>query len=302
MRILLVPDVPNWAFDHCVDAVIKHLPQFDIEKVYSRQFQVQMIGNYDLVHIMNWFDFYSAPERVSGGICSHNFELRRLEMAMKLFPRYRGLIVLSKIIYEMVKDTNDNIFYAPDGVHADMFVPAQRPADKKFVVGYVAQKTTGLDIKGYDTILLPLMKELEKYDDIEFKLFTNTAKNAVKHEQMPGFYSQVDCQVCTSFREGGPAPMLEAASCGKALISTRVGVISEFIKHGENGFIIDAYDLDNEDKVQKTIQGFVDNILALRNNKDLCNTMGKRSRELVEEGWTWQHRAKNWASFFESMI
>ena len=46
----------------------------------------------------------------------------------------------------------------------------------------------------------------------------------------------------TSFNEGGPRVALEAMACGIPVVTTRVGIMNELIKDGENGLFIDWKD------------------------------------------------------------
>lgn len=55
---------------------------------------------------------------------------------------------------------------------------------------------------------------------------------------------RADVYICTSFMEGGPLPVMEAVLCGAAVLSTPVGQVSEWVVHGESGFIcpdLDAF-------------------------------------------------------------
>ena len=91
--------------------------------------------------------------------------------------------------------------------------------------------------------------------------------------------------------------MFEAAACGKALISTHVGAISECIKHGVNGFLVPQYDKMEDAKARVPL--FKKYILQLKNDRDLCEEMGRKSREIIEQDWTWKKRARQWIPLFE---
>lgn len=305
MKILLIADVPRWAWDRNADALIKYLPQYELSKGYFRHFRRLDFTKYDHVHSMGWLPARGMAPKLSGAVCSHNFELRN-EGGETAFPQFMALTANSPFLYEKVKPYNEHLFYAPNGVHEDLFLPCFKERDKKFVVGWVGQETSGgltmaecgrIDIKGYQAVLLPLIERMKKYPDIEFKLCTNNHKNAVSHEEMPKFYKDVDCQICTSLAEGTPNPMFEAASCGKALISTNVGAISECITNAGNGFLIDAY--KSRADLPSVIDQFETLILKLKNDRDLCEEMGKKSRETIEKNWTWKERAKQWIPLFE---
>lgn len=48
--------------------------------------------------------------------------------------------------------------------------------------------------------------------------------------------------VCTSWQEGGPLPLMEAVCRGHAVVTTSVGSVDRWVKHGENGFICRSED------------------------------------------------------------
>ncbi|MCH7516467.1 MAG: glycosyltransferase, partial [Bacteroidetes bacterium] len=70
------------------------------------------------------------------------------------------------------------------------------------------------------------------------KINDNTHHDGIHLEKMVEFYHDVDVQLCTSFREGTHNPLFEAAACGKALISTKVGCAPDLISDSFNGFLV----------------------------------------------------------------
>ena len=298
MKILMVADVQGWAWDRNVTAIQKHLPQYQIVKVFEQQ--ARKIGDqFDHVHYFSWLASRKCAADVTAAVCSHNFELRENQQNIwaTCFPKYMALTTNSSILYEKVRSHNDHVFMAANGVDEEMFQPVSKERGKTFKVGWIGQvPKTGLDIKGYNDLFVPLMEEL-KDEDIEFVTNVRNYTNKLKHSDMPKYYHSVDCQICTSFREGTPNPMFEAAACGKALISTRVGAISDFIDHGVNGFIINAYNSMAE--ARGRIAAFKKHILTLKNDRDLCEQMGRKGREIIERDWTWKKRARQWIPLFE---
>lgn len=58
-------------------------------------------------------------------------------------------------------------------------------------------------------------------------------------EAMPAFYQQARMLVCASTVEGNPRVTVEAMSCGVPVISTRVGIMPELLRDGENGLLVE---------------------------------------------------------------
>ena len=57
-------------------------------------------------------------------------------------------------------------------------------------------------------------------------------------------YNRSRVAVCTSFSEGGPRYMVEAMACGVPAVSTSVGLMSELVRDGENGFLVDPLSVE----------------------------------------------------------
>lgn len=306
-NILLLYDVPNWAWDRNASALIKYLPEYNITKAKMRGHSTLNMGNYDHIHSMGWLPATFCAEKVTAGVCSHNFQFHD-EKAEKFFPKFKYLTVNSNILYNIVTQYTNNVIYAPNGVHQDLFTPRIKKPENDFIVGWVGQETHGglnlenhdrIDIKGFRLVLRPLMEKFKKHPHIKFKVLSNKYFDAKPYEEMPDFYNDVDVQICTSYREGTPNPMFEAASCGKPLITTRVGAISEMIVDCYNGYLIDEY--NNYNDIERVIDQFYDKILFLYNNREYGLNMGERNRAIIENEWTWEKKAQNFKNLFEMM-
>lgn len=111
----------------------------------------------------------------------------------------------------------------------------------------------------------PLKNKLEKYNLAHF--FGDT-----KHEQLPKLINSFDCIILPSLDESFPNSLLEAMSCGKPIIGTKVGGIPEMIKHGYNGLLIP----------EKDSSAIKQALLKLRDKK-LRLKLGKNARKTVLE-------------------
>lgn len=307
MKIVMIPDVPNWAFDRNVSAIIKYNPELNITKIFQKHFNESMFNNFNIVYHCSWL-WTVNPQRQATEITSHNYEFLHKEKARREIPQFKGIVTKSMILYQKISKMNKFTFYAAGGVHDDIFIPVKKERRKKFTVGWCGHPTEGgfgdrrpVDIKGYHHILLPLIENMKDCKDIEFKvLATNVRKNPLPYSQMPFFFRDVDVQICTSVAEGAPNPMFEAASTGLPLISTKVGAISELIEHNVNGYIIPTYNCQGD--LPDRIAQFRKYILHLKNNRELGEEMGRRNRDKVVKEWTWRTRAKQWKIFFEKFI
>ena len=125
------------------------------------------------------------------------------------------------------------------GINTDLFKPKNLERfnledleKRKIVIGWAGNSkwgdwdgSSGTDIKGVDTILIPAVNELKKEGyNIELKLADRNIKH-IPIEQMREFYNEIDVYVCVSKEEGGPNTILESMSCGIPIISTNVGFV-----------------------------------------------------------------------------
>ncbi|TVT40238.1 glycosyltransferase family 4 protein [Hymenobacter setariae] len=95
-----------------------------------------------------------------------------------------------------------------------------------------------------------------------------TSDNVAEH------LHRADCVVLPSYREGTPKTLLEAAACGKPLITTDVPGCRETVEHGRNGYLCQVRSAD--DLAAKLLQ------LAQLPPERLA-AMGAASRQLAEE-------------------
>jgi glycosyltransferase involved in cell wall biosynthesis len=75
----------------------------------------------------------------------------------------------------------------------------------------------------------------------------------------------------TYYREGIPKVLIEAAACGRPLIATDMPGCREIVHHGENGILVPP----------KNAVALADAIEKLAMDIELCERMGKKSREIA---------------------
>ncbi len=88
-------------------------------------------------------------------------------------------------------------------------------------------------------------------------------------EDMPALFNAVDAVVLPSYREGLPKGLIEAAACGKPLITTDVPGCREVVTHGEDGLLVPVRDGE----------ALAAAIRQLHDDPDLCRRLGTAARE-----------------------
>jgi glycosyltransferase involved in cell wall biosynthesis len=116
-------------------------------------------------------------------------------------------------------------------------------------------------------------------DSLSEKIKTSSAENDVQlidptKEVIP-YYCASDIFVLYSEFEGLSIALLEASSCGLAVISTGIGGIPSLITDGENGLLLEQGDLD----------GLIRKIMMLVENETLRRNMGTKARKGIIENY-----------------
>ncbi len=97
-------------------------------------------------------------------------------------------------------------------------------------------------------------------------------------QQISSVYQKSHLVVLPSYREGLPKTLLEAASCGRAIVTTNVPGCREVVQHGINGLLVPS----------KEISALADALQELLNDPALRKKMGEESRRIIENHFTEQ--------------
>ena len=97
-------------------------------------------------------------------------------------------------------------------------------------------------------------------------------------EDVSDVYSNSHVAVLTSYREGMPKALIEAAACGLPIITTDTPGCREICQHRVNGLLA----------APKSAQSLVEAILYFVDNPEQFETMGGAGRQLVEQEFTAQ--------------
>ena len=200
-----------------------------------------------------------------------------------------GVVVNNmKAFNELITMYNGPAWYTPRGVDPEVFYPKKYnnwmtkkeildqnpsfPSSKPyFTCSFVGKDRSG---KGLNTIIKPACEQSQT------KLITNERNytNALSKDQMKELYNSADVYCVASETDGTPNPALEAAACGRPIISNAIGNMPEFIVDGYNGFLVD-----------KDIEAYKEKLIWLRDHPMEAKEMGQNARKTVLDGWTWKH-------------
>lgn len=128
------------------------------------------------------------------------------------------------------------------------------------------------------------MKRYEMFEEIckRTGLTPIVSNKDYNYETMREFYNLVDLFICTSISEGGPLPVYEAIACGVPVISTSVGLVSEF----------------KEMKLFSDVDSACALIESLR-GKQARQNLACNQYNCLELNWNMEDLYKNWDRFIK---
>lgn len=154
--------------------------------------------------------------------------------------------------------------------------------DRDLVVGWVGnslRKVDDIDLKGFNTIIKPVVNELINEG---YQIKENYADRNEKWrspEEMPEYYSEIDFCICASIHEGTPLPILEAMSCGVPIITTDVGIVREVLGEKQKEFIIgDRKNGENDEEIKKLLKA---QIIKIYNDRALLRELSNENQNSV---------------------
>jgi glycosyltransferase involved in cell wall biosynthesis len=156
-----------------------------------------------------------------------------------------------------------------------VLLPARMLADKgifEFVAAAKHLKAQGINAR---FVLVGGNDECNPANISAEQLNAWTADGAVewlgRRDDMPAILAEATIVCLPSYREGLPKALLEAASCGRAIVTTDVPGCREIVRHGENGLLVPARDADALSAA----------ISTLLNDGAMRRRMGAKGREMV---------------------
>lgn len=177
---------------------------------------------------------------------------------------------------------DDKIAVLPNFIDTSVFAPADRTGivtDRVVSVGRLTEQKNlfsliaackkagvGLDIVGQGE----LQERLEQHSGIEQAdvRFLGSFPNS----ELPGILNRYSIYLLPSLYEGCPKTLLEAMSCGLAVIGTRVDGITEIIADGRNGLLCGTGPDDIAAAIQRLVQ-----------DPGLVRELGGNGRRYIED-------------------
>lgn len=111
-------------------------------------------------------------------------------------------------------------------------------------------------------------------------------------DNIPSFLKSGDIFVYTSISESGPMAVWEAMAMGKAIVTSDVGSVSNYLVDGESGFIVPPQNSD----------ALIEKVDLLINDKALREQMSAKVRSIVTKRLDVSIAAKKYANFYRKIL
>ncbi|MDQ0255361.1 glycosyltransferase involved in cell wall biosynthesis [Evansella vedderi] len=190
---------------------------------------------------------------------------------------------ISPNLTEILRKYAPQTEYIRHFVDSDHFKPMEDkkpPHEEPFVIGWVGNKRRiG---KNYETLYQPIVEAFKDNPAVAF--IESTKENMRSIEEMPVLYNSFDLLLVTSANEGGPAPAMEAYSCGIPVLSTNVGYVKTAASPEAQSLILNS---DNPKE-------FIEKITFLLSNRQQLKELGIGARENILKSWTVEKTINDW--------
>ena len=161
-----------------------------------------------------------------------------------------------------INASSDVIYHSID---TDLFKPADNPKPQVLTVAHdFINRDYALNYQGWDRITNGL-------DRVVVGETQGLSKAAGSVDELVKNYQESLVYINPSTLSPVPTSMLEAMSCGCAVVSTATCEIPNIIEHGVNGF------MSND---ESELRGYIDQLLA---DPELAREMGRSARKTIEE-------------------
>lgn len=293
-RIAILADVRNWAWARKSEQLRQHLgDEFEIEVAFLYDRRPDPIpARADLYHT---FEVFQASRLPHGhrlpyvtGMTAHVWRTWEEQHGAGTVRGWakdaRAFHANSKLLEaEMVALLGRPIAYVPNGVDETFFRRLRpRAASNHLVVGWVGKPNPR---KGAD-----IVAEACRRADVELRIVDRRHTNALGPEEMREFYQDLHVLAVASDMDGTPNPALEAAACGVAIVSNRIGNMPEFID-GKNGLLVER----NADSMATAL-------CELACDLQNVSRMGEAARATIGRDWTWRDLSRNYAAMWKGAL
>jgi glycosyltransferase involved in cell wall biosynthesis len=290
-RIRLIADVPDGTLDRQSRVLVERLGD---EFEFSRGFPGDPFNDddYDLIYPLEWHLVHTerigCPDKYVTGIRSHVFRTNEVPESFLIWLRqnFQLIHVVSRRLAAIFQPRLPNVVHVTHGMDTRLFSPGI-PTDQSgryLRLGWGGSpETSTMELEAF-------LSPLAELPGVELVLSDRENRN-LPPEEMRAFFDSVDAYLCSSESEGNSNLLLEAAAMARAIITTDVGAVPEYLEDGESALI-----------VERTVPSLVRAVETLRDDPSQRLALGRRARAAVLNGWDWTNRIEGFRRFFRKAL
>ncbi len=296
-KVLVIADVENWAFDTIYRNLKLHCKNYQIEVWYefSKNKQLHNIDSYKEFDIIFYLNDYSPEflltnkipkEKVILAIRSnvtHDLYNGTLKNNILLNSICGMILVSNKSLESRFKQIHGNVHIWSGGVDTKLFRYTEKKIGKCPIVGWAGSKNNfGSSYRGLNLIESACNKLGFKWEPALREDKWRTP------EEMYDYYStKIDIYVDASMGAGRQNGIYEAASTGRAIVASRVGIAEQLIAHGVNGELVD-----------RTVESIC---IGLQNAVKNYERYGKLISNLIKTEYSWEVEALKFEKYLNNI-
>ena len=304
-NILLVGDVPDWAFAQSIGSLQEFNTSDHVltagfltenaDDLGERLKDADLVVAFCLPIFRKLVKLGADPRRCLVGMRGMGWGSMPTEENIYDTSRTLGPLCGNQIIYNMWKGNHRHVFLTHEAANTRLWFPPplRKPLDERLVVGWLGDSRRFQ--KGYHHIFLPFRERAEKERLAEFIVFDRAAGRVSFDKVRTELYHKIDLYVMTSVLEGNPYPLYEAMACGVPCVSTPIGVAPELITHREDGYLTRGL---NATLFYERLERCWRDV----SERKLIVNMKTAALKKIHKQWTWQKRIGEWIESFDASL
>ncbi|SRR5579862_1384749 len=304
-KVLLVSDVPGWAFDQNMKDLAEYLADdFEFEHFYTENWFKGERPDWSKYHVI-YEAYHRNPsmgiptDRLLGAMRSQFFKPEKPgppdDEDIKSVNRCRAFQLSAKRNYDELIDRCPNIVYLTNPVNMRRFPPP--PKHNKIVASWngnaMHKAMDGRVIKGfYDFVIPSCIRANVPLVAAEYGTVEGPRRRRTSAE-MTDFYRQSNVALCASAYESASNSIMEGMASGLALIATDVGNHRELRDKqlddfGDSGILL----------VDRSVDMFAGALRELTPKR--AAEMGNINRKSIIKDWSWDVWKERYRDFIRS--
>ena len=281
LNYLFIVDSYKWALHKRAINLNKYL-NLNAEIIHFNEINKINLNKFNVVYSLNWPIYGYIQNKISNKkfkllttISSH--EKNRPILIKNILNKHDNFSVSNIHLLNEYLLHYKKVYYTPFGVDHNIYKQYTDPNNYKNIFGFVGNISR---VEKRFKVIENIINNIPNA-----KLITATNLDLFNDHQMIEFYNNIGTLICFSTSEGTPNPILEAAACGRNIITTNVGNVSElFLNNLKNNIVDSEFSLKN-------------NILNIINKNIDLSLSGNSLKENILNNWTWEKKSENFKKF-----